>query len=278
MKFVMAIALIFGISTAAVADIHQDILDDFVNQVPVYTSDFNFNSNGNMSGNNNGNGGNTGTTPVAQVPEPGQFLLFLTGAFIGWFFIRTAQQKRPSAFHVGAMFVVSLFLFYLSITPAKAQVLQPVNSGITQNGNNQSASTSWSWSDSNSSSSVISNPVSNSVSNASANPITNSSSISDASNSGNNQSMNFETHRSAPSMFMTSPNPTANCQAVLSGGFSAFIFGGIFGAGSYTLEQCEIREEARIAYGIGQQDMAKEILCMSKYAKQTEACKEFKKD
>lgn len=264
MKFAMTLFLIFGISTMAAADIHQDILNDFVNQVNL--NSFNSGSSGSSSNwNNDGNGGSTGTTPSAQVPEPGQLILFITGVFIGWFFVRTAQQRKPSAFHVGVMFVATLFLFYLTITPAKAQVLQPVNSGITQNGNNQSASTSWSWSDSSSSSSSLST--------------SNSESIADAINYGNNQTINFEgAHRNSPSVLMGSLFPTAPCQATINGFLSAFIFGGVGAGTSYTLEQCEMREEARIAYGIGQHEMAKEILCMAKYAKETEVCKQLKKD
>lgn len=92
-----------------------------------------------------------------------------------------------------------------------------------------------------------------------------------ASNSGNAQAVHFDQIRQSPSVFMNSPAPTAPCQATV-GGFLSFIAGaGI--SGSYTLDNCEIREEARIAYGVGQPEIAKKILCMGKYASKTDECK-----
>jgi hypothetical protein len=69
---------------------------------------------------------------------------------------------------------------------------------------------------------------------------------------------------------MSAPMATAPCQASM-GGFLSFI-GGIGLAGSRTLEECEIRESARIAHAVGQPNMAREILCMGKYASQTREC------
>lgn len=92
-----------------------------------------------------------------------------------------------------------------------------------------------------------------------------------ASNSGNAQAVHFDQIRQSPSVFMNSPAPTAPCQATV-GGFLSFIAGaGI--SGSYTLDNCEIREEARIAFGVGQPEIAKKILCMGKYASKTDECK-----
>ena len=70
---------------------------------------------------------------------------------------------------------------------------------------------------------------------------------------------------------MNAPAPTAPCQAT-AGGFASFIAGVGFAA-SYTLEQCEIRETARIAHGIGEQTMARKILCKAEFAKDLEECR-----
>lgn len=92
----------------------------------------------------------------------------------------------------------------------------------------------------------------------------------EANNAGNTLQTNQV--RQSPAVFMGAPAPTAPCQASL-GGFLSFI-GGIGLAGSRTLEECEIRESGRIAHAIGQPDMAKEIVCMGKYAAKTRACSE----
>ena len=93
-----------------------------------------------------------------------------------------------------------------------------------------------------------------------------------ANNAGNSQSLHFDQVRQSPAVFMGSPAPTAPCQASM-GGFLSFI-GGIGLAGSRTLEECEIRESARIAHAVGQPHMAREILCMGKYASLTRSCDE----
>lgn len=92
----------------------------------------------------------------------------------------------------------------------------------------------------------------------------------EANNAGNTLQTNQV--RQSPAVFMGAPAPTAPCQASL-GGFLSFI-GGIGLAGSRTLEECEIRESSRIAHAIGQPQMAREIVCMGKYAAKTRACNE----
>jgi hypothetical protein len=94
-----------------------------------------------------------------------------------------------------------------------------------------------------------------------------------ATSEGSNQSsiVQFDQVRQSPSVFMGAPMPTAPCQASM-GGFLSFI-GGIGLAGSRTLEECEIRESARISHAVGEQKMAREILCMGKYASRTSQCK-----
>lgn len=94
---------------------------------------------------------------------------------------------------------------------------------------------------------------------------------SSANGNGAGNTTSFDQVRQSPSVFMNTPAPTAPCQAT-AGGFVTFIAGGGFAA-SYTLEECEIRESARIAHGVGQAQMAKEIMCMGKFAKLTLSCK-----
>lgn len=94
-----------------------------------------------------------------------------------------------------------------------------------------------------------------------------------ATNEGNHQSasMNFDQVRQSPSVFMNAPMPTAVCQAT-AGGFLSFIGGAGFGM-SYTLNQCEVREEARTLVGLGRPDLALKIMCMNaKYTSQLPQC------
>lgn len=92
-----------------------------------------------------------------------------------------------------------------------------------------------------------------------------------ANNAGNSQSFSIDTPRQSPAVFMAAPPPTAVCQASL-GGFLSFI-GGIGLAGSRTLEECEMRESARLAHSIGQNQIALEIMCMTKYGSRTSVCR-----
>jgi hypothetical protein len=94
---------------------------------------------------------------------------------------------------------------------------------------------------------------------------------------GNQQAVNLNstTSHQAPGFAMSSMFPTAPCQAVLGVGFS-FIGGGGAASGSRTLDECEKREAARIAHGIGQQQMAVEIMCMGEYASKTSQCAAFR--
>lgn len=92
-----------------------------------------------------------------------------------------------------------------------------------------------------------------------------------ANNAGNHQSFSIDTPRQSPAVFMAAPPPTAVCQASM-GGFLSFI-GGIGLAGSRTLEECEMRESARLAHSIGQNQIALEIMCMTKYGSRTSVCR-----
>jgi hypothetical protein len=209
-------------------------------------------SSNSSSWHGNGHGGNTGVNPsVNKVPVPNALFLTLIG-FVGLIFVRT--KKRIITF-----LAILLLIGGTSVAFAQSIPLIPtlVDQGINLSGSNQAASSSWSWSNSNS--------------NATGGDAV-------ATNMGNNQNVNFQygggTHeRNAPAVFMGSLFPTAPCQGTANGFLSAFVFGGVGGGMSFTLEQCEIREEARVAYGIGQPEIAKEILCMAKYASQTKFCK-----
>ena len=88
----------------------------------------------------------------------------------------------------------------------------------------------------------------------------------DASNA-----LHIDQPRQSPAVFMAAPLPTAPCQASM-GGFLSFV-GGIGLAGSRTLQECEIREEARMLGGIGRQDLALKVMCMAKYTSQLEECR-----
>lgn len=97
-----------------------------------------------------------------------------------------------------------------------------------------------------------------------------------ATNAGNNQSasMHFDQVRQSPSVLMTSPMPTAVCQAT-AGGFLSFIGGAGFGM-SYTLDQCEIREEARSLVGMGRPDLALQVMCANaKFTSQLPSCRDM---
>lgn len=96
-----------------------------------------------------------------------------------------------------------------------------------------------------------------------------------ASNAGNAQSIHFDQIRQSPAVFMGAPMPTAVCQAT-AGGFLSFIGGAGF-ATSFTLAQCEIREEARSLAALGRPDLGLKIMCASaKYTSQLDECKPHK--
>ena len=95
-----------------------------------------------------------------------------------------------------------------------------------------------------------------------------------ATSEGSNQTsiVQFDQVRQSPSVFMGAPMPTAVCQAT-AGGFLSFI-GGVGLAASFTLSQCEIREEARSLVGMGRPDLALQVMCMNaKYTSQLKECK-----
>jgi len=94
---------------------------------------------------------------------------------------------------------------------------------------------------------------------------------SSTSSPNNSQAITYETVRQSPSVFLTAPHPTAVCQGSL--GFFATFIGGLGFSTSHTLEECEKRETARVAFGIDQPAIAKQVLCMTKFASQTTECK-----
>lgn len=90
---------------------------------------------------------------------------------------------------------------------------------------------------------------------------------------GTGGQIDIDTPRQSPAVFLNVPAPTAACQATI-GGFLSFI-GGIGLAGSRTLEECEMRETARLSYAIEQKEIALEILCMTTHASKTRHCKKL---
>ena len=92
----------------------------------------------------------------------------------------------------------------------------------------------------------------------------------DAAGASNNVQFDQVRQWPSPSVLMSAPMPTAPCQASI-GGFLSFIGGAGF-AYSRTLQECEKRETARMAWSIGQSDMAKELICMTEYGSQTTQC------
>lgn len=175
---------------------------------------------------------------------------------------------------------ISLAVMLANSSYSRADSHSPINLGINLGQGTQAGAGAAAWSDS----SAVSN--SNSISSSISNGGTGGNGygyggtggaggISNATNQGNTQSLssNFSSPHQAPAVMQGSLFPTAPCQGTANGFLSAFVFGGIGGGSSFTLSNCEIREEARVAYGIGQSEIAKKILCMGKYASKTPECK-----
>lgn len=87
---------------------------------------------------------------------------------------------------------------------------------------------------------------------------------------GNSQNVTLNPGTHSPAIMAPAMWPTAPCQGTTSIGLS-FIGGAAFGT-SRTLDQCEIREAARVAHGLGEVAMSREIICMSQYAAKTSQC------
>jgi hypothetical protein len=95
-----------------------------------------------------------------------------------------------------------------------------------------------------------------------------------ANNAGNSlsTSIQYDQVRQSPAVFMSAPMPTAVCQAT-AGGFLSFVAGAGFAA-SFTLDQCEIREEARSLVGMGRPDLALRVMCgNAKFTSKLSECK-----
>lgn len=93
--------------------------------------------------------------------------------------------------------------------------------------------------------------------------------------SDNALSLSLSSPHQAPSVLMGSLFPTAPCQGAANGFLSTFFFGGIGGGSSFTLDQCEVREEARMLNGMGRADLALQVMCMAKYTSRLPICREW---
>lgn len=94
-------------------------------------------------------------------------------------------------------------------------------------------------------------------------------------NGGNHLNNNFPANqrqlRNNPGIFLGMPNPTADCMAVVGGG-AVFSGIGFTAAGSLANENCEIQEASRNMHHQGHDDLALEIACSGKHAKNTTQC------
>jgi hypothetical protein len=88
----------------------------------------------------------------------------------------------------------------------------------------------------------------------------------------NVQGDNFEARRIPVSTaYSNAPLPSATCRSGGALGVQSSVLGISLG-GDRAVDTCEINEASRIAFSIGQQDMATELLCQNKWAKKTSQC------
>jgi hypothetical protein len=102
-------------------------------------------------------------------------------------------------------------------------------------------------------------------------------STSNSNNSTNATTVNvagdsFEARRIPVSTaYSNAPLPSATCRSGGALGVQSSVLGISLG-GDRAVDTCEINEASRIAFSIGQQDMATELLCLNKWAKKTSQC------
>jgi hypothetical protein len=88
----------------------------------------------------------------------------------------------------------------------------------------------------------------------------------------NVQGDNFEARKIPVSTaYSNAPLPSATCRSGGALGVQSSVLGISLG-GDRAVDTCEINEASRIAFSIGQQDMATELLCQNKWAKKTSQC------
>jgi hypothetical protein len=102
-------------------------------------------------------------------------------------------------------------------------------------------------------------------------------STENANNSTSNTSVNvagdnYEARRiPVATAYANAPMPSATCRSGGAIAAQSTVFGISLG-GDRAVDTCEINEASRIAFAVGQTDMALEILCQNKWAKKSTQC------
>jgi len=106
--------------------------------------------------------------------------------------------------------------------------------------------------------------------------------IAGAVSGGNTQTASvngnsYKEERQAPAVLAPSISPTSPCMGSSSGGGSGAGFGLSIGT-SWTDDDCNTRETARLFYSMGMSGDALAVLCSSAYAKAAPSCAAFAKE
>lgn len=88
-------------------------------------------------------------------------------------------------------------------------------------------------------------------------------------------STSYKEERQAPAAFAPAISPTAPCMGGTSAGGSGTGFGLSFGT-SWTDDECNTRETARLMHAMGLRLDAVAVLCSSKYAQAAPSCAKFR--
>ena len=90
-----------------------------------------------------------------------------------------------------------------------------------------------------------------------------------------NQSVTFKQEKPVPDVYAPAISPTSPCMGSSSGGGSGSGFGLSFGT-SWTDDECNTRETARMFSGMGLSGDALAVLCSSKFAQVAPSCAAFR--
>jgi hypothetical protein len=90
-----------------------------------------------------------------------------------------------------------------------------------------------------------------------------------------NQSVTFKQEKPVPDVYAPAISPTSPCMGSSSGGGSGTGFGLSFGT-SWTDDECNTRETARMFSGMGLSGDALAVLCSSKFAQVAPSCAAFR--
>ena len=109
--------------------------------------------------------------------------------------------------------------------------------------------------------------------------ISGAAAISGGNTQGNAQTVsvsnNEKHHKPVPNIYAPTIPPTAPCMGSSSGGGSGSGFGLSFGT-SWTDDECNTRETARLFSGMGLSGDALAVLCSSKFAQAAPSCAAFR--